>query len=99
MEIGEKSPLFPTLLSLVILRRRLARPLDDAEISDGRDGLLGPFHSIVPGWQQRFGVGAILLTQERSAEQRQSVQPILDSQAWRSFEVGSVGGQEECAVY
>ena len=27
-----------------------------------------------------------------------SVQPILDSQAWYSFEIGSVGGQEKCVV-
>ena len=27
-----------------------------------------------------------------------SVQPILDLQAWHSFEIGSVGGQEKCVV-
>jgi hypothetical protein len=34
----------PTLLSLAILRRRLANPLDDVGIRDDRDGLLDPFH-------------------------------------------------------
>jgi hypothetical protein len=27
-----------------------------------------------------------------------SVEPVLDSQAWHSFEIGSVGGQEKCVV-
>ncbi len=27
-----------------------------------------------------------------------SVQPVLDSQAWHSFEIGSIGGQEKCVV-
>ena len=27
-----------------------------------------------------------------------SVQPVLDSQAWHSFEIGSVGGQEKCVI-
>jgi len=27
-----------------------------------------------------------------------SVQPVLDSQAWHSFEIDSVGGQEKCVV-
>src|SRR5262249_53803159 len=69
-------PLGLPLLHLIRLVGRsvqLDQPIEglwDAEIPGTRDGLLASLHSFVALQQQRFGLGVLLLAQQRTAEHR-----------------------------